>query len=410
MTATIPCITDVSTLPEAGYLPDSLLALYVHIPFCRTRCSYCAFNTYAGLSDQITPYMRALTREIRLVAGSTRRRAHTVYFGGGTPSLAPVSEIAAALETCAEGFELTPYTEITLEANPGTVDQEFLTALRHAGVNRLSIGMQSAHANELRLLARRHPVHAVHSAVDMARAAGFENINLDLIYGIPRQTTDMWRLSVNTAIGLAPDHLSLYSLSMEDATPMQRQVARGRLETPDPDLAADMYEWASDRLAAAGFEQYEISNWSRPGLACRHNRHVWRNLPYVGLGAGAHGYAAHTRYANVLHPMTYIARLEAQAMPLAFPLSAAAEDVERIGLRTAMSETMIMGLRLTQEGVSPEAFRERFGYELWGVFGQGLDGLIAVGLLERTADSRVRLTPRGRLLGNRVFMEFVEEN
>jgi oxygen-independent coproporphyrinogen-3 oxidase len=408
MTATVPCVTDVITLPEAGHLPDALLALYVHIPFCSTRCSYCAFNTYANLSDQIIPYMHALTREIRLVAGSTRRTVHTVYFGGGTPSLVPVSEIVATLETCAEVFELTPDAEITLEANPGTVDQRYLTALRHAGINRLSIGMQSAHISELRLLARRHNVNAVRYAVEMARAAGFENINLDLMYGIPRQTTDMWHLSVNTAIGLSPDHVSLYSLSIEDATPLQRQVARGRLEEPDPDLAADMYEWASDRLAATGFEQYEISNWSKPGWASRHNLHVWRNLPYVGLGAGAHGYAAHTRYANVLHPLTYIARLDAQDMPLSFPLSAAAEDVEHIGLRSAMSETMIMGLRLTQEGISLEAFRERFGCELWEVFGQALDEVIATGLLERIAGERVRLTPRGRLLGNRVFMEFVE--
>jgi oxygen-independent coproporphyrinogen-3 oxidase len=410
MTATVPCITNVITLPEAEYLPDALLALYVHIPFCRTRCSYCAFNTYATLSDQIIPYMHALAREIRLVAGSTRRKAHTVYLGGGTPSLVPVSEIAAVLDTCAEVFEMTPGTEITLEANPGSVDQGYLTALRDAGVNRLSIGMQSAHTSELRLLGRRYPMDAVRAAVGMARAAGFENINLDLIYGIPRQTMHMWRLSVDTAIRLAPEHLSLYSLSIEDATPMQRQVARGGLELPDPDLAADMYEWASDRLAAAGFEQYEISNWARPGLACHHNLHVWRNLPYLGLGAGAHGYAAHIRYANVLHPITYIALLKAQDMPLPFPLSAAAEEAQHIEIRDAMSETMIMGLRLTREGIAPEAFRERFGYELWAVFGPALDRLIAVGLLERTADDRVRLTQRGRLLGNRVFMEFVGES
>jgi oxygen-independent coproporphyrinogen-3 oxidase len=396
--------------PEAGYRTDASLALYLHIPFCRTRCSYCAFNTYAGLSDQIVPYTHALAREIRLVGGSAKHKAHTVYFGGGTPSLVPVSEIAATLETCAEAFDLAPDTEITLEANPGTVDRAYLTTLRKIGVNRLSIGMQSTHASELRLFARHHDVEDVRSAVHMARAAGFENISLDLIYGIPRQTMDMWRRSMNTAIQMAPNHLSLYSLSIEDATPMQRQVGHGTLEAPDPDLAADMYDWASARMTAAGFDQYEISNWSKPGYACRHNVHVWRNLPYLGLGAGAHGYAACTRYANVLYPITYIARIEAQEMPLSFPLSVAAEEVEHIDLRREMSETMMMGLRLTQEGISLEAFRERFGRELWAVFGQALDRLIAVGLLERTADGRVRLTQRGRLLGNRVFMEFVEES
>jgi len=408
MTATIPCTVDVISSSETRYLSNPPLALYLHIPFCSTRCSYCAFNTYTALSEQIIPYMRALAREIRLVAGHTRPRAHTIYFGGGTPSLVPVSLIAATLDTCAEVFDLAPDAEITLEANPGTIDQNYLNALRAAGVNRLSIGMQSAHRSELRLFARRHRVDDVRAAVDMARAAGFENLSLDLIYGIPRQTMAMWRLSVDTAIDLGPDHLSLYSLSIEDATPMQRWITRGMLELPDPDRAADMYEWASDRLAAAGFEQYEISNWSKPGFACRHNVHVWRNQPYLGLGAGAHGYAACLRYANVLHPVTYITRLEAQEAPLSFPLSAAAEEIEPVSARDAMSETMILGLRLTQEGVSLEAFHERFRCELWAVFGRALDGLIAVGLIERTAADRVRLTPRGRLLGNRVFMEFVE--
>jgi len=410
MTAAVPCTTVVTTSPEFRLPADTPLALYLHIPFCSTRCSYCAFNTYAGLSDQIIPYMRALAREIRLVAGSSRPRAHTIYFGGGTPSLLPVDEIATTVETCADAFALAPDAEITLEANPGTVDQDYLNALHSIGVNRLSIGMQSAHISELRLFARHHRPDDVRSAVDMARAAGFANINLDLIYGIPRQTTDMWRLSVNTAIALAPAHVSLYSLGIEDATPMERVVARGRLELPDPDLAADMYEWASDRLAAAGFEQYEISNWSKPGFACRHNVHVWRNLPYLGLGAGAQGYAAHTRYANVLHPRTYITRLETQDTALPFPLSAAAEEIDPIDLRESMSETMILGLRLTQEGISVEAFRERFGCELWDVFGRQIDRLIAVGLLEDTADDRVRLTLRGRLLGNQVFMEFVAKS
>jgi oxygen-independent coproporphyrinogen-3 oxidase len=410
MTVAVSCTNAVTTLPASVYPADTPLALYLHIPFCTTRCSYCAFSTYAGLSDQIIPYMHALAREIRLVAGSARPRADTVYFGGGTPSLVPADEIAATLETCADAFELAPDSEITLEANPGTASQDYLNALHSTGVNRLSIGMQSAHISELRLFARRYRPADVRSVVDMARAAGFANISLDLIYGIPRQTMDMWRLSVNTALEMAPAHLSLYSLSIEEATPMQRLVARGRLELPDPDLAADMYEWASDRLAAAGFEQYEISNWSKPGFACRHNVHVWQNQPYLGLGAGAHGCAAHIRYANVLHPRTYITRLEAQDTALPFPLSAAAVEIDHIDRRESMSETMILGLRLTQVGISLEAFRERFKCGLWAVFGRQIDRLIAVGLLEHTTDGRVRLTPRGRLLGNQVFMEFVEES
>jgi len=382
------------------------LALYLHIPFCRTRCSYCAFNTYAGLTAWIAPYMRALRREIELAAATERHPAHTVYFGGGTPSLLPVDEIAAVRDTVAAGFALAPNAEITLEANPGTVTQHQLTALRQIGINRLSIGMQSAHDSELKLFARQHRLDDVRATVTMARSAGFENVSLDVIYGNPRQTMTMWRISLNEALKLAPTHISLYSLSIEDATPMQRWLVENKLPPPDPDLAADMYEWASDQLAAAGYDHYEISNWARPGFACRHNVHIWRNLPYLGFGAGAHGSAAHTRYANVLRPETYIERVQAQSAP-SFPVSAAAEEVDIIDEQADMAETMFMGLRLTQEGISPRAFQARYGHDLWAVFGQALDRLLAQGLLERTLDHRVRLTERGRLLGNRVFAEFV---
>jgi len=387
--------------------PQHQLALYVHVPFCWTRCSYCAFNTYASQPAWIAPYMNALRREIELVGGHDRRAAHTVYFGGGTPSLLPEAEIAAVLDTSAAVFTLAPDAEITLEANPGTVTQDQLKSLRQIGVNRLSIGMQSAHASELKLFARQHRLDDVGATVALARMAGFDNISLDLIYGNPRQTMSMWRASLDAALRLAPTHISLYSLSIEDATPMQRWLAAGKLPPPDPDLAADMYEWASDRLAAAGYVHYEISNWARPGYSCRHNVHVWRNLPYLGFGAGAHGSAAGMRYANALFPPAYIERLGAQPDSLPFPLSAAAEEIETIDERTDMSETMFMGLRLIQEGISPDTFRMRYGYDLWSTFGQELDRLLAHSLLERTASGCVRLTKRGRLLGNRVFAEFV---
>jgi oxygen-independent coproporphyrinogen-3 oxidase len=384
------------------------LALYVHIPFCRTRCTYCAFNTYAGLSGQIAAYMQALWEEIGWVTESfPRRPAQTIYFGGGTPSLIPAPLIQAVIQRCAERFVLAAEPEITLEANPGTVDRTYLQALHDGGVNRLSIGMQSAHQEELQLFGRRHSVDAVRQTVQMARTAGFHNVSLDLIYGAPRQTLLTWRLSLETALEMEPDHLSLYSLGLEEGTPMQHQVVQGQLPAPDPDLAADMYEWASERLAAAGFEQYEISNWARPGFACHHNLHYWRNLPYLGFGAGAHGYAAQTRYANVLHPEAYIERIQSQAEPLPFPLSAAAEEIEPLDAAGVMAESMLMGLRLTGEGVAPGTFRARYGHDLWSVYGSDLDRLIGWGLLERLPDSRIRLTRRGRLLGNIVFEAFV---
>ena len=384
------------------------LALYVHIPFCHTRCTYCAFNTYTGQNHLILRYMRALERELGLVGNhAPDDPVSTIYFGGGTPSLVPAKAICAFIRRAGQILTLLPDPEITLEANPGAVDESYLRELRRAGVNRLSLGMQSADAGELRLFARRHDVADVQRTVSLARRAGFENINLDLIYGSPAQSMSTWQHSLNTALSMNPDHLSLYSLGVEDGTPMQRWIEQGVVAPPDSDLAADMYEWAAQRLAAAGFIQYEISNWCKPGYACRHNLHYWRNLPYLGLGAGAHGYAARTRYRTVLRPADYIARIESQRAPLPYPLSAAAEEVETIDDHAAMAEHMIMGLRLTQEGVARAEFLARYRRDLWDVFGSELDALQQVELIERTPDDRVRLTSRGRLLGNHVFAAFV---
>jgi oxygen-independent coproporphyrinogen-3 oxidase len=199
----------------------------------------------------------------------------------------------------------------------------------------------------------------------------------------------------------------LYSLSVEDATPLQHWIARGQQPAPDPDQAADMYEHATDVLAAAGYVQYEISNWAKPGHACQHNLHVWHNLPYLGFGAGAHGYAAHTRYANTPHPADYIARLMTDTVPRPFPLSAAADEVTHLTPSDVMAETVIMALRLVQDGINETAFAARFGQRPDACYGPALARLTSQGLLERTPQQHIRLTPRGRLLGNRVFAEFI---
>jgi oxygen-independent coproporphyrinogen-3 oxidase len=394
----------------------TVISLYHHIPFCRTRCAYCAFNTYIGQAALIPAYIGALQQELRLVAAMTPANhvVNTIYFGGGTPSLLSPAAIDALLTRCAERFTLLPGAEITLEANPGSVSADELAGMRSAGVNRLSIGMQSAHDSELALIARGHTIADVQQTVRLARAAGFENLNLDLIYGIPHQTRAMWHHSLDVAIHLNPEHLSLYSLSVENATPMQRQIARGDLPAPDPDRAAELYEWASERLENAGFEQYEISNWAKPGFACQHNMHVWHNRPYLGIGAGAHGCAGGVRYANTRHPAEYIARIRAQSEQGAsrpFPLTAAAAEIDHLAEADTMVDTMILGLRLTREGIIPAEFRARFGRDLWAVYGAELDRLIGYGLLERTQQAQgptgVRLTPRGRLLGDHVFAAFV---
>ncbi|HRE25055.1 MAG TPA: radical SAM family heme chaperone HemW, partial [Anaerolineales bacterium] len=284
-------------------------SLYLHIPFCQVRCAYCDFNTYAGLDDLITPYSRALAAEVEGVGeAGGRPMAHTVFFGGGTPSLLPLGDLSRVLDAIRASFHLAADAEITLEANPGTVTRDYLFGLRALGVNRLSFGVQSTHPHELRLLDRMHLFGDAAQAVSWARAAGFDDLNLDLIFALPHQTLDRWRQTVERTLALGPDHISAYALSLEHGTPMRAWVYRGLLPLPDPDVAADMYLLADELLVRNGFEQYEISNWSRPGRACRHNLQYWRNEPYLGFGAGAHGYAQGQRYANVLAPTAYIER------------------------------------------------------------------------------------------------------
>lgn len=390
-------------------------SIYLHVPFCRHRCSYCDFNTYAGISGLIPAYIQAICLEIQLLGESAGMRlpVRTVYFGGGTPSLVPLPDLDKVLATLHENFDLLTGAEISLETNPGTVNQAYFQGLKSVGVNRLSLGMQSAVPAELRLLEREHDFPQVVQAVDWARRAGFDNLNLDLIFGIPNQTHLTWQETLSNALTLQPDHFSLYALSLEQGTPMHSQIERKLLPAPDPDLAADLYEYSADQLDRAGYLQYEISNWARQALdgrtkTCQHNLQYWRNLPYLGLGAGAHGYAGGIRTSNVPAPTLYIERLLAGQVQ-AFPLTPAIEESIQVERSAEIAETMMMGLRLVQEGVSNRIFQERFGEDLRRIFGVKIGRLCALGLLEwagRDADI-LRLTPRGRLLGNQVFVEFI---
>lgn len=401
------------------------LSLYLHIPFCTVRCTYCDFNTYAGLDDLMAPYTEALCREIRLVGEAGGRPvAHTLYFGGGTPSLLPLELHARIFAALHESFTLTSDCEVTLEANPGTLSRTYLEGLRALGVNRLSLGVQSSHPHELRLLDRLHLFGDVVQAVSWARAAGFENINLDLIFALPHQTLAQWQATLHRVLALGPEHISAYALSLEHGTPMRAWVYRGLLPMPDPDLAAEMYEWASETLERYGYVQYEISNWARddripqtaddsnpkseirnPQFACRHNLQYWRNGEYLGFGAGAHGHAAGLRYSNVLAPGAYIRRIESgEHRP--YPLSPAVSECTRLGPEDAMGETMMMGMRLVREGVSSAEFERRFGVSLETRYPRELRSLQRRGLIEWDGE-RARLTRAGRLLGNQVFREFL---
>ncbi len=410
-------------------MAETPYSLYLHIPFCRQRCAYCDFNTYAGLEAWHAAYVDALEAEIRYLGRQAGRRlpVHTVYFGGGTPSLLPPGAYERLLTAIADAFHLLPGAEISLEANPGTVDRVTLAGLRAAGVNRLSLGMQSARPEELRLLGREHDLPAVIHAVAAARAAGFDNLNLDLMYGLPGQTLAHWQFSLEWALRLAPEHLSLYALTLEHGTPMRAWVRRGLVPPPDDDAAADMYEWAAARLQAAGFVQYELSNWALggtgavaraaasdqppplPRYACRHNVQYWRSEPYLGLGAGAHGWAAGYRTVNVRAPQAYIARLRAGlARPPAhpFPWTPATVQLRRLPQDEALSEYMLMALRLTREGARWDEVRRCFGVEPEAVFASALARCQDAGLLERVPWG-ARVTPRGRLLANWVFRAFV---
>jgi oxygen-independent coproporphyrinogen-3 oxidase len=397
-----------------------LTSMYIHIPFCIHRCGYCDFITYAGLQRLIPAYSRAVSHEVKYLSQSALDpiTIHTIYFGGGTPSLLSALELGEILATIKDYFTLVDSPEITLEANPGTLSAEYLNKLHNLGVNRISLGMQSANQDELTLLERQHTFDDVIRAVDWSRNAGINDLNLDLIFGLPSQTLQSWMTSLEIALSLRPDHLSLYALTLDPGTPLKQKVDVGILTLPDQDLVADIYEAATERLSKAGFIQYEISNWAREEKkgqlhACVHNLQYWRNLPYLGVGAGAHGFIDHSRTVNVANPQVYITRLSSGSSLLEkkyrFPKTPATVQVNPIDLETEMSETMMMGLRLVQEGVSAQKFHQRFGTSILERFTLQIDRLVYFGLLEWTGEQAqtLRLTSRGRFISNQVFMEFV---
>lgn len=397
-------------------------SIYLHIPFCQHRCNYCDFNTYAGLNELAPVYVNALIKEIQYCGTNLIEPIHvqSIYFGGGTPSLLPAQDIERILQALIDTFEVDSKAEITLEANPGTLSRLYLQALYSLNINRLSIGMQSAHPGELGLLERTHSFSDVINAVKWSRQVGFENLSLDLIMGLPQQDINVWRDTLDLALGLAPEHFSLYALTIEPGTTLGAWYTRGLIPESDPDRAADMYDIASDVLEDAGYLQYEISNWAKslggetletvitPKLASQHNVQYWRNQPYLGLGAGAHGYANGSRTENERKPASYIRLMDTKPRPKenTFPSTPATVAKHAIGIETEMRETMMMGLRLTREGVSEDRFKKRFGLSIDDMFADEIQELVDLGLLE-WVEGVLRLTVEGRLLGNQVFGRFV---
>ncbi len=382
------------------------VGLYLHSPFCQAKCFYCDFNSYAGLKHLYGPYLDAMIQEIRWLAHRFEPSVATVFLGGGTPTVLPIDLLRRLLAACFEAFAVEDGAEITSEANPGTLAPDYLQALRRLGINRLCLGAQSFDPAELAMLGRIHTAEQVALTVAGARQAGFDNLNLDLIYGLPGQALAVWRRTVEQALALTPEHLSLYCLTVEEGTPLYDQVFGGRLPMPDPDLAADMYDLADDLLGRAGYRQYEISNWSLPCYECAHNLIYWRNQPYLGVGAGAHSSANGQRWWDVLPVHTYVDRMARALPPQGQWPSPAAEGGELIDRPLEMGETLMLGLRLTREGVVADDFRRRFGVSLEEVYGQVIEDLVAAGLLVRDAVG-LRLSGRGRLLGNQVFAQFL---
>lgn len=389
--------------PADGAFPDDLVTLastdfgvYLHVPFCRVRCGYCDFNTYTSTELQGArqdEYADTLLREIDFSvgvfehAGVPRREASTVFFGGGTPTLLPSGDLGRMLAGVRDAFGLAPGAEVTVEANPDTVTPAVAEELAAAGVTRMSIGMQSAVPHVLGVLERTHDPANVATAVAAARGAGLA-VSLDLIYGAPGESLDDWRASLETALAHEPDHLSAYALIIEDGTKLARQIRRGEVPTPDDDVQADMYEFADATLAAAGFDWYEVSNWSRGGAQrSRHNLSYWRGQDWWGYGPGAHSHIAGLRWWNVKHPAAYAQRLALGESPAA---GREYLDDEVRGIERLLLESRI------REGVAVDAvIPERRS---------AIAGLIADGLIEGgdAIRGRIVLTLRGRLLADAV--------
>ncbi len=382
-------------------------SLYLHIPFCHTRCHYCDFNTYAGILPLREPYVRALLTEIALAgkmaeqADGRLRRVRTIFFGGGTPSLLSVEQISRLLDACRSHFAIDAGAEITLEANPGTLNREQLVGLRKAGINRLSMGAQSFDAQLLSTLGRIHTPEEITQAVAYAREVGFTSINIDFMFGLPGQTMRHWQETLAQAIDLHPEHLSLYSLIIEEGTSFYDWAHEGRITPGDEDLCADMYEYADDLLRVAGYENYEISNWALPGHQSRHNLTYWRNLPYIGMGAGAYSSFGGRRFSNVRDPNEYIRILKTGYIPEQI------EETEQVGREQEMSETAFLALR-TAQGLHLPTFERRFGEPFTNFVGNRLQHVEEAGLLELD-NGWLRLSKRGRLLGNEVFLRLLPE-
>ncbi|MBR2062818.1 MAG: oxygen-independent coproporphyrinogen III oxidase [Anaerotignum sp.] len=374
------------------------IGLYIHIPFCRQKCLYCDFPSWAGQEDQMQRYVDALTKEIRSRSGEySDRTVVSVFFGGGTPTTLSIPMLEQLMQAVSASWNIAEDAEITTEANPGTLDREMTDALKKMGFNRLSMGVQAWQNRLLKDLGRIHTIESFQENYKAVREAGFANVNTDLMFALPNQTMDDWQETVKNMIALAPEHISAYSLILEEGTPFYELYEQGQLFLPDEDSERLMYGKTKELLENAGYHRYEISNFAKKDRQSRHNRIYWEAEEYLGMGLGSHSYMNGKRFHNIYDLQEYI---KADG-----DVSLLKEDVEIITEEDALAEFMFLGLRLT-EGVSFERFRGRFGQEMKNIYGSQIEELVKDGLLKED-EMGIRLTRRGVDISNFVFEKFL---
>ena len=373
------------------------LALYIHIPYCKEKCPYCDFNSYAdGINEDFVP---ALKEELDIKSKNMDQyQVGSVFFGGGTPTALSSHQITDILNSCFQRFSIDSDCEISIEANPGTIDYQYLKILKENGFNRLSLGCQSFNDDLLKRIERIHNCNEIYESFDAARKAGFENISLDLMFGLPGQTLKMWEETLQSASQLKPTHLSVYNLTIEKETPFHDQLKQGKLILPSEELQVKMYEKAIEYLSQAGYIHYEISNFAVKGFECRHNKVYWSNNEYLGFGPGSASYQNETRTMNVLSPEEYIRiLLNKKEIPLL--------ETEILNQKRRMGETLMLGLRMV-DGIWLRDFERKFGISIDSQFGEKIRKLRDEQLLHY-ANDRLKLTRKGILYSNEVFVELV---
>jgi len=374
------------------------IGLYIHIPFCKHKCYYCDFNSYAQKEQIIPAYVNAVKKEIEKYSTATANyKIKTVFIGGGTPSYINSRYITDILSFCRSNLDFDPGAEISIEANPGTLDTEKLQDFKAAGINRISIGLQSCNDISLKKLGRIHDYGQFLESYNKSREVGFSNINVDLIFGMPWQSQKEWEETLEEVIRLHPEHISCYSLNIEEDTVFGDMLKKGTLIPLEDEKDRQMYHYAVQKLKENGYNHYEISNFAREGYECRHNLVYWKTEMYIGIGAGSHSYFSGKRYNNICNVEDYINRLSTNRDVV--------ENIEDIGREESISEYIILGLRLTK-GISFREFKSRFGEDLYVLFKNKIDSLVNRGLLI-IENEGIKLTPSGLDLANQVFVEFI---